>query len=90
MSPGPQFSMRHTDPTRNGWGWCIVAASFVIHVIVGGIAYSGAIWLMILQRYFDRSQYETAWVGAILLALATLGGMRYLLVMFVWCIFFAH
>ena len=75
MSPGPPISVDKGNPVSSGWGWCVVAASFIVHVIVGGIAYSGAVWLMILQRYFDRSQYETAWLGAILLAVATLGGI---------------
>lgn len=75
MTPSPAFAACKGKPVSNGWGWCVVAASFVIHMIVGGIAYSGAVWLMILQRYFDSSQYETAWLGAILLAVATLGGI---------------
>jgi len=75
MSPSPSYSVGNGKPVSSGWGWCVVAASFVIHTIVGGIAYSGAVWLMILQRYFDSSQYETAWLGAILLAVTTLGGM---------------
>jgi len=74
MPPGAPLSVSKGDPVSNGWGWCVVAASFIIHTIVGGIAYSGAVWLMILQRYFDSSQYETAWLGAILLAVATFGG----------------
>jgi len=74
MSPRPPFSVSKGDLVTSGWGWCVVAASFIIHTIVGGIAYSGAVWLMILQRYFDSSQYETAWLGAILLAVATFGG----------------
>ena len=75
MSPKRPCSVSKGSPLSSSWGWCVVAASFVIHTIVGGIAYSGAVWLMILQRYFDRSQYETAWLGAILLAVATLGGI---------------
>jgi len=75
MSPTATFQVGKVNPTSNGWGWCVVAASFVIHTIVGGIAYSGAVWLMILQRYFDSTQYEAAWLGSILLAVATLGGM---------------
>ena len=75
MSPDAPVSICKGKPVSSGWGWCVVAASFVIHMIVGGIAYSGAVWLMILQRYFDSSQYETAWLGAILLAVATLGGI---------------
>jgi len=74
MSPRPPVAVGKGHSLNSGWGWCVVAASFVIHTIVGGIAYSGAVWLMILQRYFDCSQYETAWLGAILLAVATLGG----------------
>jgi len=72
---GAPFPASKGNPANNGWGWCVVAASFIVHTIVGGIAYSGAVWLMILRRYFDCSQYETAWLGAILLAVATLGGI---------------
>lgn len=77
MPPGCPESVGKASEVGSGWGWCVVAASFVIHMIVGGIAYSGAVWLMILQRYFDSSQYETAWLGAMLLAITTLGGEYY-------------
>jgi MFS family permease len=57
------------------WGWCVATASFITHTIVGGICYSGAVWLMILRRYFDCTRHEIAWLGAFLLAMATLGGI---------------
>jgi hypothetical protein len=60
---------------EDGWGWCIVAASFVAHAIAGGISYSGGVWSMILRRYFERSRREAASLGAILLAMMSVGGM---------------
>jgi len=62
------------DNKDGSWGWCIVAASFVIHAIVGGIAYSGGIWQMIFVGYFQATRAQTAWLGSILLSLTALGG----------------
>jgi hypothetical protein len=59
----------------SGWGWCIAVASFIAHTIVGGIGYSGGVWLMILRRYFDRSRRDTSFIGAILLTMLSVGGI---------------
>jgi len=57
-----------------GWGWCVVAASFLVHAIVGGIVYSGGIWQMIFVGYFQATRFQTAWLGSMLLSLTAFGG----------------
>ena len=57
-----------------GFGWSVVAASFLVHFIVGGLAYSGGVWQLIFIDYFESTQYNTAWLCAILLSLTALGG----------------
>ena len=75
MSPQPPSKGRsRIAQVEDSWGWCVVAASFVTHTIVGGISYSGGVWLMILRRYFDRSRRDTALIGALLLAMSSVGG----------------
>jgi len=76
MSPRvASTSLRRILHGEDGWGWCIVTASFVAHVIAGGISYSGGVWLMILRRYFERSRRDAACLGAILLAMTSVGGV---------------
>lgn len=62
------------DSKEGGWGWLVTAASFLIHVIVGGIGYSCGVWQMIFTGYFGKTRYETAWIGSTLLALTAIGG----------------
>lgn len=72
----PQTCLVAVHHKNDAWGWVVVLASFVVHVIVGGICYSGAIWLMLLRRYFDQSRYDAVCLGTILLAVTTLGGQH--------------
>lgn len=63
------------DSKEGGWGWLVTAASFLVHVIVGGIGYSCGVWQMIFTGYFGKTRYETAWIGSTLLALTAIGGI---------------
>ena len=49
-------------PPDGGWGWVIVAASFLCNFVLDGIAYSFGIMLVPLVKYFGatRSQVKTA------------------------------
>lgn len=52
-------------PPDGGWGWMVVLASFVIHVIADGIVYSFGIFYIEFLHYYKGGKGETAWVGSL-------------------------
>ncbi|KAL3848224.1 hypothetical protein ACJMK2_019097 [Sinanodonta woodiana] len=52
-------------PPDGGWGWMVVFASFIIHIIADGIVYSFGIFYIEFLHYFKGSKGETAWVGSL-------------------------
>ena len=53
------------EPPDGGWGWMVVFASFMIHVIADGIVYSFGIFYMEFLDYYKGGKGETAWVGSL-------------------------
>lgn len=49
-------------PPDGGWGWIVVLASFLVHVIVDGIMYSNGIFYFEFLNFFQNGKGETAWV----------------------------
>ena len=49
-----------------GWGWWVVFASFMIHVIADGVTYTFGIFYFELIRYFASGKGLTAWVPSIM------------------------
>jgi len=47
-----------------GWGWMVVAATFVSNLVVDGVAYTFGIIMPELIDYFDSSKGKTALVGS--------------------------
>ena len=56
----------HVVPPDGGWGWVIVAASFMCNAIVDGFIFSFGILLLLLINEFGQSKSKTAWIGSIL------------------------
>lgn len=54
------------EPPDGGWGWVIVAASFLSNVVVDGVAYSFGIFLVHFVDYYKSPKGKTAWVGSLL------------------------
>ncbi|XP_014675383.1 PREDICTED: uncharacterized protein LOC106815438, partial [Priapulus caudatus] len=52
-------------PPDGGWGWIIVAASFMCNLIVDGICYSFGIWLVEFIDYFKEGSGKTSMVGSL-------------------------
>ncbi|XP_052784040.1 monocarboxylate transporter 12-like [Mya arenaria] len=52
-------------PPDGGWGWMVVLASFIIHVIADGIVYSFGIFYIEFLDYYKGGKGETAWVGSL-------------------------
>ncbi|XP_043247652.1 uncharacterized protein LOC122394681 isoform X2 [Amphibalanus amphitrite] len=57
-----------------GWGWVVVAASFVVNMIADGIGFSFGVFFVEFLRSFGASKGTTAWLGSIFLALPLLLG----------------
>lgn len=57
-----------------GYGWVIVLASFVISMIIDGIAFSFGLLYTELLHYFNESKTKTSWIGAFHLSVPLLAG----------------
>lgn len=60
---------------EGGYGWVVVASSFVVHVLVLGSIYTFGVYYPVYIEAFDASQGEVAWVGSIGAALMVGGGL---------------
>ena len=49
-----------------GYGWVIVLASFVNHIIVDGICYTFGVFYVEFLDYFGESKGKTSFVGSML------------------------
>lgn len=54
------------EPPDGGFGWIIVAASFLCNLVVDGIAYTFGIFLMEFVRFYNVPKGKVAWVGSLL------------------------
>jgi len=59
------------EPPNGGYGWVVVAASFVIHLLVLGNIYSFGVLFPIYIDVFHQPQGSVAWVGSISAGLMT-------------------
>lgn len=57
-----------------GWGWVIVAASFMVHCIADGITMSFGVLFVELLSYFQEGKSLTSWVGSLFMAIPLLAG----------------
>ncbi|KAL3273689.1 hypothetical protein HHI36_015119 [Cryptolaemus montrouzieri] len=61
-------------PPDGGWGWVIVAASFMVNLIADGITFSFGIIFMEFVDYFNEDRGTTAVVGGLFMAMPLLSG----------------
>ena len=66
-------------PPDGGYGWVIVAASFMCNMIVDGIAYTFGVFLGEFVNYYGEGKGKTAWVGSLLSGMYLSAGMYQLL-----------
>lgn len=59
-------------PPDGGWGWVVVFASFMIHIIADGVTFSIGIFFVEFLEYFHGTTSQTAWISSILVGV-TLG-----------------
>jgi len=59
-------------PPDGGWGWFVVFASFMIHVLADGITYTQGIYVVDLKLAFNEGSAAVSWISSILVGV-TLG-----------------
>ncbi|XP_043289231.1 uncharacterized protein [Venturia canescens] len=67
-----QFS--EARPPDGGWGWVVVAASFMVNLIADGITFSFGVIFVEFLNYFGEGKSKTAWIGSLFMAMPLLSG----------------
>ncbi|XP_047987809.1 monocarboxylate transporter 12-like [Leguminivora glycinivorella] len=61
-------------PPDGGWGWVVVFASFMIHIVIDGLTYSFGVLYYEFLVYFQEGESKTAWIVSILCAITLSSG----------------
>ncbi|XP_061707519.1 monocarboxylate transporter 13-like [Cydia pomonella] len=61
-------------PPDGGWGWVVVFASFMIHIVIDGLTYSFGVLYYEFLGYFQEGESKTAWIVSILCAITLSSG----------------
>lgn len=57
-----------------GWGWMVVLASFVAHMIADGCGFSFGVLFSELLEVFGESKSTTAWIGSLFVSVPAICG----------------
>jgi len=57
---------KSVKPPDGGWGWVIVFASFMIHVIADGVAYTFGLFFVEVSSHLGASKSATSWIASIM------------------------
>ncbi len=60
MLPGPPV------PPDGGYGWVILASSFMVNFLVDGVCFSFGIFFVDFLDYFGATRAKTSWIGSVL------------------------
>uniref|UniRef100_A0A1B6D5R3 Major facilitator superfamily (MFS) profile domain-containing protein n=2 Tax=Clastoptera arizonana TaxID=38151 RepID=A0A1B6D5R3_9HEMI len=61
-------------PPDGGWGWVVVFASFMIHIVTDGVTYSFGVFHVALVEYFKEGDSATSWIPSILVGTTLCSG----------------
>ncbi|XP_069688368.1 monocarboxylate transporter 13 isoform X2 [Periplaneta americana] len=61
-------------PPDGGWGWVVVFASFMIHIVTDGVTYSFGVLYVEFLHYFKEGKGATAWIASILVGVTLCSG----------------
>ncbi|XP_001606934.1 monocarboxylate transporter 13 isoform X1 [Nasonia vitripennis] len=61
-------------PPDGGWGWVVVFASFMVHVITDGVTYSYGIFHADFLLYFGASDQAVSWITSLLVGVTYCSG----------------
>lgn len=73
-SSSESLEIAEARPPDGGWGWVVVAASFVVNLIADGITFSFGVIFVEFLNYFGENRGTTAWVGGLFMAMPLLSG----------------
>ncbi len=63
------------DLKEGGYGWCVTTASFLVHAVIGGLAYGSGVYHVIFREHYRHPEHlRASWIGACLMGLTALGG----------------
>lgn len=68
------IGLSEARPPDGGWGWVVVAASFLVNMIADGITFSFGIMYVEFLAYFGQGKSKTAWIGSLFMAMPLLSG----------------
>ncbi|CAL4105294.1 unnamed protein product, partial [Meganyctiphanes norvegica] len=57
-----------------GWGWVVVAASFMVHCIADGVTMSFGVIFVEFLDYFQEGKSLTSWIGSLFMSIPLLAG----------------
>ncbi|CAG9784230.1 unnamed protein product [Diatraea saccharalis] len=63
-----------TPPPDGGWGWMVVFASFMVHIVTDGLTYSFGIFYAEFLTYFEEGKGKTALIVSILVGVTLSAG----------------
>ncbi|CAK1550128.1 unnamed protein product [Leptosia nina] len=67
-------SESQSPPPDGGWGWMVVFASFMIHIVTDGMTYSFGVFYEEFLTYFNEGKGKTAWIVSILVGVTLSSG----------------
>ncbi|XP_049880242.1 monocarboxylate transporter 12-B [Pectinophora gossypiella] len=67
-------SVTPPPPPDGGWGWMVVFASFMIHIVTDGMTYSFGVFYAEFLNYFEEGKGKTAWIVSILVGVTLSSG----------------
>ncbi|XP_066259898.1 monocarboxylate transporter 12-like isoform X1 [Euwallacea similis] len=73
-SSSESLEIAEARPPDGGWGWVVVAASFMVNLIADGITFSFGVIFVEFLNYFGENRGTTAWVGGLFMAMPLLSG----------------
>ncbi|RZC37944.1 monocarboxylate transporter 13 [Asbolus verrucosus] len=73
-SSSDSLDISEASPPDGGWGWVVVAASFVVNLIADGITFSFGVIFVEFLKYFGQNRGTTAWIGGVFMAMPLLSG----------------
>ncbi|KAF5282490.1 hypothetical protein FQR65_LT14260 [Abscondita terminalis] len=73
-SSSESIDISEARPPDGGWGWVVVAVSFIVNVIADGITFSFGVIFPEFLNYFGEDRSKTAWIGSLFMAMPLLSG----------------
>lgn len=71
---GSSIGLTEARAPDGGWGWVVVAASFMVNLIADGFTFSFGVIFVEFLNYFGEAKSKTAWIGSFFMAMPLLSG----------------